>query len=250
MWRRKTLVLFLLSFGVLSFEPYEKYDSFIPLGPSDCEIIHHNAYVLCYNEKHEQANWVSYMLTGNMCSDGQVKRSNSFYADQLVTTGSALPDDYKGSGYDRGHLCPAGDMKFSEQAMKESFFMSNMSPQVPAFNRGIWKKLEEKVRTWAIENKTLFITTGGLLQDSLPKIGAVNKISVPHYFYKVILDNEDPGKKAIGFLIPNCKSTQTIFHYATPIDSLEKITGLDFFSELPDSIEAKLESEMDTLAWK
>jgi endonuclease G len=252
--------VFLLCLVTFSFTPPNKWqtiqvlddstDLLLPYRVQGCEIIAHGWYVLCYNEKYEQANWVSYLLTEKMCTDGPVKRSSVFYKDTMIESGSASPEDYKASGYDRGHLCPAGDMKFSEQAMKESFYMSNMSPQLPSFNRGIWKKLEEQVRCWAIANKELHITTGGILHDNLPMIGMVNKISVPGYFYKVILDNEGTEKKAIGFIIPNCKVSGTIFNYAVTVDSVEKVTGIDFFYALPDSTETKLEMETDTLLWK
>lgn len=260
--RYKVFVVFLSCLIVLSFSPPKGYNSIplyndstdvevlIPDLVQGCQIVTHHSYVLCYNELHEQANWVSYLLTEKMCLSSTVKRSNAFYADTFIRSGSALPNDYKGSGFDRGHLCPAGDMKFSERSMNESFYMSNMSPQVPSFNRGIWKKLEERVRIWAITNKELHITVGGILHDSLPKIGVANKISVPENFYKVILDNEGSEKKAIGFVMSNKKGSGSIFNYAVSVDSVESISGIDFFYELEDSIEAKLEMRIDTLLWK
>ena len=104
------------------------------------QIVNHLGYSLSYNEKNEQASWVAYELTADQVR-GTVKRKDSFRSDPLIKTGSASLSDYKGSGYDRGHLAPAADMKWSTTAMSESFFMSNMSPQLPGFNRGIWKKL-------------------------------------------------------------------------------------------------------------
>jgi len=246
----KQSVLFLFCLILFSFVTPDDIDILLPQHVNDCEMVSHKNYVLCYNEKCEQANWVCYTLTEQMCANGQVKRSNNFYSDPLISTGSALPDDYKLSGYDRGHLCPAGDMKFSEQSMKESFYMSNMSPQVPAFNRGIWKKLEEQVRVWAVINKELHITVGGILQDSLPTIGKLNKVAVPDFFYKVILDNEGVEKKAIGFIMPNKKLAGSIYNYAVSVDSVEKVTGINFFYDLTDSLEAKLEMHYDTLLWK
>ena len=117
------------------------------------QLVTHLGYSLSYNEKHEQANWVFYELTIDEVL-GSIKRKDQFRADPNIKTGSASLSDYKRSGYDRGHLAPAADMKWSSKAMSESFFMSNMSPQTPSFNRGIWKKLENLVRKWAVENKS------------------------------------------------------------------------------------------------
>jgi len=246
----KQSILFLVCLIWSSFVPSDDIDILLPQYINGCEIVRHKNYVLCYNEKYEQANWVCYVLTEQMCTNGQVKRSGNFYSDPLISTGSALPDDYKLSGYDRGHLCPAGDMKLSELSMKESFYMSNVSPQVPSFNRGIWKKLEEQVRVWAVTNKELHITVGGILRDSLPTIGKYNKVTVPDFFYKVIVDNEGVEKKAIGFVIQNKKLAGSIYNYAMSVDSVEKITGINFFYGLPDSLETNLEMHYDTLLWK
>lgn len=213
-------------------------------------VVQHKAYALCYSESHEQAKWVAYKLTKQMCEHNEEERSDKFKADPLVTTGSALPDDYKKTGYDKGHLCPAGDMSWSEETMRESFYMSNMSPQLPAFNRGIWKNLESEVRIWAKQNSELYVVTAGVLEQDLPKIGTKNKVSVPEYFYKVILDYKEPGYKAIGFLMQNKGSKSPVLESAVPVDSIERVTGIDFFPHLPDSIESYVEAHIDTQLWK
>ena len=133
-------------------------------------IIHHSGYSFEYSEKHEQARWVAYQLTASE-THPIVGRSNHFIPDDHVATGTATESDYKGSGYDRGHLAPAADMEWSETAMRESFYFSNMSPQVKGFNEGIWKKLEEQVRDWAALYDTLYVVTAGVLNDSLRNIG-------------------------------------------------------------------------------
>jgi endonuclease G len=211
------------------------------------EIIQHTGYTLCYNETHEQAAWVAYELTKvemfKVC-----KRTNRFTADPTVTTGSAVDEDYKGSGFDRGHLAPAADMAWSTTTMAESFYFSNMSPQRPQFNRGIWKKLEEQVREWAKENNAIYIVTGPVLKSGLNHIG-IDEVSVPNYYYKVILDYSQPDIKAIGFVLPNEGSTESIQHFAVSIDSVEQLTGIDFFPLLPDAIENKLEQELCLSCW-
>lgn len=128
----------------------------IPTVKTTDEIVKHLSYTLSYNEKHEQASWVAYELT-EAKTHKVVNRTNDFRPDNAVRTSSATNVDYQGSGFDRGHLAPAADMSWSEKAMEESFYYNNMSPQVPGFNRGIWKKLEEQVRQWAIDNKDIYM---------------------------------------------------------------------------------------------
>jgi endonuclease G len=211
------------------------------------EIIHHLGYSYLYNEKHEQAYWVAYELTAAE-TEKAVERSNDFFPDKAVKTGTADNPDYSGSGYDRGHLAPAADMSWSEQAMNESFLFGNISPQLPAFNRGIWKKLEELVRTWAVQNNAIYVVTGPILEDSLKTIGP-NKVSVPKYYYKVILDYEGDDKKAIGFVLPNLSSIEPLKSYAMTVDSVEKLTGINFFSALPKKDQKTIESTICIECW-
>ena len=208
------------------------------------DLITHSHFSLSYVEDHEQAEWVYYKLNPILLK-GSSKRSNNFRVDPKVETGSAEISDYKKSGYDRGHLAPAADMKFSKISMSESFFMSNMSPQKPSFNRGGWKKLESLVRFWA-EDSEIHIVTGGILNKSLNKIG-INGVSVPDYFYKIIFDTYDC--KMIGFVMPNMKITHELESYVKTIDEIETLTGIDFFYDLEDHIENELESEIDLNKW-
>ena len=214
--------------------------------PNDA-VITHLGYTLSYNEKHEQANWVAYELTAEE-TQKTVERSNDFRPDTAVHTGSATNQDYLASGYDRGHLAPAADMGWSLQAMEESFFYSNMSPQVPGFNRGIWKKLEEKIRQWATDNQAIYVVTGPVLEDSLPTIGP-EKVSVPRAYYKVILDYTLPGIKGIAFILPNASSSLPLQDFAVPIDSVESVTGIDFFPAIPDNKEKAIEKTVYISCW-
>ena len=210
-------------------------------------LICHTGYCLSYDERFKLAKWVAYELTLEE-TQGTIGRSDKFKQDPLIIRNSATLEDYKKSGFDRGHLAPAADMKWSLQAMQESFYLSNMCPQDKSFNRGIWKKLEELVREWAIVNKSIYITTGPILEEGLQTIGP-NKIPIPKTFYKVILDYTQPEIKAIGFLIPNQGSSFPISTYAIPIDSVEKITHLDFFEKLPDNIENRIEQSVCVSCW-
>ena len=215
------------------------------LPKSEGEIIKHKYYTLSYNEAHEQANWVHYKLYPVFLS-GSTPRTDSFKPDPLVSTKSAQLSDYRGSGYDRGHLAPAADMKYNSVAMSESFYMSNMSPQNPSFNRGIWKRLEEIIREWG-KSFQIFITTAGILSNE--NIGSIgqNKVTIPSMYYKVIYSPEK--NSMIGFLLSNKGSSSEIKSFVACIDSIESITGIDFFHELPDEIENRLESKVNLEDW-
>lgn len=212
-------------------------------------IVEHQYYTLAYDEKNEQAKWIAYILTAENLNNAQFKRRDNFKSDPDVITGSASVDDYKKSGYDRGHLAPAADFTWTKDGLDESFFMSNMSPQEPGFNRGIWKVLEEQVRNWAKSNHKLYIVTGPVIDKRPKKIGK-NKVSVPAYYYKAILDIQEPELKAIGFLLKNEKSSEDVMSFAMSIDQLEEQTGLDFFPLIPDELEEKLEANLNKGLWR
>jgi len=186
------------------------------------------------------------MLTKKRASVS-ITRKDNFRADPLVATGSAQLDDYKNSGYDRGHLFPAADA-WDSNSMNDCFYLSNMSPQIHAFNAGIWEKLETQVRDWAYKLDTLYIATAGILKDGLPTIGT-DSVAVPEYFYKVILCKNGSDISGIGFILQSVNSSQPLKSFAVTIDSVEKITGIDFFPQLADSIESVVESRIDTAKW-
>jgi endonuclease G len=156
--------------------------------------------------------------------------------------------DYKGSGYDRGHLAPAADFSYDDFALSQSFYLSNMSPQNPSFNRGIWKKLEDQVRDWAMENDNIYVVTGPVLNKSFKTIGN-NEVSVPEYYYKIVLDIQKPDIKAIAFLMKNEKSSASLESFVVTINRLESLTGLDFFPTMPDQLENALEESKTTRGW-
>lgn len=212
-------------------------------------IVEHEGFTLNYDEKNEQASWVAYKLEKSNLDRARFKRKDNFREDPLVRTGSATLSDYKKSGFDRGHLAPAADFTWSEKALDQTFFMSNMSPQVPAFNRGIWRNLEEQVRDWTRENGMLYIVTGPIISDRKQRIGS-NKVVVPKSYYKVVLDIQEPDLKAIAFVMKNEKSDEDLLDFAITIDRLEEITHLDFFPSLPDEMERKLESSINVPSWK
>ena len=214
----------------------------------ESKIISHFSYTLNYNEMHEQASWVAYRLTGLKLQNPITNRIDNFRTDPKIITGSATLSDYKGSGYDRGHLAPAADMAWSEKAMSESFYLSNMSPQVPGLNRGMWKDLEARVRDWSMVNEELYVYTGALIRPGYKSIGT-NKVTVPQWYYKVIVDVHPPELKAIAFIMPNRKPQKSMQEFVVTIDKLEEVTGLDFLSALNDAQQSKLESSYDLSKW-
>ena len=218
---------------------------------SDHQIRKFENYTICYREQYEQPEWVAYELTKDELTK-KAKRTNDFRPDPKILTGSAELSDYRRSGYDRGHLAPAADFAFSEKAMSETFFLSNMSPQVPEFDQGIWQKLESKVRTWATRFGSVYVVTGPVLEkpaEQYASIGA-NKVSVPQYYYKVILARTKKSVSGIGFILPNKRCDDSIWNYAVTIDEVEKRTGLDFFPLLDDETEATTESSLNLSLWK
>lgn len=226
------------------------HDRMLPATNGDSQIIVHQNYTLNYSEADEQPLWVAYMLTRKR-TKGNVERTNYFFDDPDVSTGSSSWSDYKGSGYSRGHLMPAGDAKWDTAAMRESFFMSNISPQLKEFNDGIWNKLERKMRHWANIYDTIYIVTGPVLKtdgEQLRKIGHHNKVTVPNHFYKAVYCPSE--HQAIGFLIPHEISEKSLQNFVVTIDQLEDFTGLDFFPELDDTLENSIESSTDLKQWR
>ena len=221
---------------------------FLPEKRKTCQLISRQGYTLCYNEEHEQAEWVAYIITQQRLLQ-RVNRTNNYRSDPAVKTGSATLADYKRSGYSRGHLAPAASMAWSETVMSESFFLSNISPQVPDFNSGIWRILEEAVRREARQHKELVVITGPLLEPNLPTIGS-NRVSIPKAYFKALLDITNPSIEGIAFLLENKSSNKPLKTFASTIDSLESITGIDFFVNLEDHIESRIESSVDMSHWE
>ncbi len=211
-------------------------------------IVEHSYYSLSYNEPFEQAEWVAYVLKKSQLTRDQRKRP-FFIEDPKVKTKSADWRNYKGSGYDRGHLCPAGDRRFSEQAYNETFYTSNISPQDRDFNAGVWNRLELQVRDWARHYNELFIVTGGILEPGLQEIGQED-VDVPRYYYKIIAKGAPNDPKIIAFLFLGKESTKPLRQFTVSVDEIEKRTGIDFFENLPDEVETKLESKVDAGEWK
>ncbi|NUQ23034.1 MAG: DNA/RNA non-specific endonuclease [Saprospiraceae bacterium] len=215
------------------------------------QLVSRRYYSLSYNEDHEQAEWVAYVLKKEQLDMPWEERSDEFLPDPSVKTGSATPDDYRNSGYDRGHLVPAADMAFNKEALQETFYMSNISPQARNFNKGVWRELEELTRDWARKNKQLYVVTGPVLSETPKSTIGDNEVSVPAAYFKVLLDLTEPEVKAIAFVLPNEISYEPLFKFATSVDKVEALTQIDFFPELmPDDLEDQLESTFNIDLWE
>lgn len=203
-----------------------------------CSTVHHTAYSLGYSEAHEQACWVQHKVVRAQLEGVRYERTDDFRSDPRVATGSASPTAYKGSGYDRGHLAPAADFAWSATAMSESFFMSNMSPQVPALNRGIWARLEDAVRDWAREADTLWVISGPVLEPNLPELPS--GVAIPRAFWKVVYD-PTPVPTCAAFLMPQAGYSGSYWDFAVSVDAIEARSGIDLLHGLPDEVEDALE---------
>lgn len=215
----------------------------------NCQLIEHTGYTVCYNHKWNLPFWVAYELTKQEVA-GDNTRSDKFLPDPMVKGNPVVSKDYSNSGYDRGHMAPAGDMKWSEQAMKESFYMTNICPQNHNNNAGDWKDLEELVRDLAAQYGAVYICCGPIVTDHSNTIGDARKIVVPQAFFKVLLRKKaESGWTAIGFVMPNTAGNHPLMTYMRSVDEVEKMSGIDFFCNLPDSIEKKVEADFNISDW-
>lgn len=223
---------------------------YLPSNPQG-SIVQHKFYALSYVEQYELPEWCAYELTAERLHQPWVERTDNFRPDPKVETGSSIPEDYRKSRYDRGHIVPAADMAFSEEAMSETFFMSNISPQEPGFNKGVWRELEELTRDWAKRNQHLYVVTGPVLSQPIKFWIGENQVAVAPSFYKVLLDFNEPVLKAIGFIIPNQTSTERLETYAVSVDEVEQLTGINFFQNLLEpALEKELEANFDVSLWQ
>jgi endonuclease G len=217
------------------------------------EIVKHKNYTLRYEEDYEVPAWVVHKLRGEYTKGRASRGDNQFMPDRKVKNNSALSGDYSGTGFDRGHMVPAGDFKCCQELMTETFYMSNIAPQAPDFNRGIWENIESRIRGWSMRDEELFIVTGPVLRKGLPTIGRYNDVAIPEYFYKIVLfyqPNSEKSARAIAFLLPNeALFGKRMNNFVVPIDEVEKATGIDFFAKLPKEIQTKIEANSNWEAW-
>lgn len=214
-------------------------------------IIHRENYTLSYNTTTNCPNWVAWELSRSEAK-AYGERPDDFFPDRDVPSASRVTTrDYSGSGYDRGHMCPAGDNKFSTKAQNQCFYMSNMCPQDHELNTGPWEELESSCRRWAKREGQIYIVTGPVYSKSkkVKTIGREHKVRVPNGFFKVVLCNRKGAEKAIGFYYANNSSNQTMKGAATSVDKIEEMTGYNFFVNLRDDLEERLEKSYNLNSW-
>lgn len=235
----------------ISRKVYEDLEQPAEINDRNEMLLFKQQYIVSYNIVKLCPTYVCWALTKERV-EGSAKRTDKFMGDEAVSEKIRVEtSDYARSGYDRGHMCPAADNRNSDDAMHESFFMTNICPQSHSLNAGAWKELEEFCRSWVKDYGTLYICCGPIYDKKRPKtIGNRKgiKIAVPDRFYKVIL-YMGRQKQAIGFVYPNEKCDGDIRDYAMSVDEVEKITGLDFFHQMDDKTEKAVEARCNPSSW-
>lgn len=218
----------------------------MPRGLSD-RVVKYKGFTAHFNKQLHIPNCVTYEITVTEAK-GKRERSGNFERDESV---DGCPNwwDYRDSGYDRGHMAPAGDMKWDEKAMNETFFLTNVCPQDPALNAGVWNDIEMKVREWARRDKSLIVITGPIVGNNPKTIGKNMDIAVPEAFFKVIISPNTTPIKAIAFICPNRACGGMLKNYAVSVDEVEKRTGMNFFNALPNDLENRVEATCNLNQW-
>ena len=210
-------------------------------------VLQRTSYVVSYNKQTRCPNWVAWQLTADH-TDGELKRMNNFHEDEDCPRPRATLQDYKGSGWSRGHMCPAGDNKWSREAMYDSFSLVNVCPQDSKHNSGVWNSIEMDCRQWARKYGEVFIVCGPVWTKGKHQTIGPNKVQVPEAFFKVVLRLK-PEPAGFGFITRNNEGTKKRDLYYNSIDQVERITGIDFFPALPDDIENEVEAKADISDW-
>lgn len=217
------------------------------IGDND-KILRRTGYTVCYNADARIPKWVAWRLTADHTMGPYKRGGIKFQEDEEVEEPRATDSDYRQSGYDRGHMCPSGDNKWSEVAQRESFILTNVCPQVHNLNAGDWNEMEQQCRRWAQEYGEIYIVCGPILYNQQHKKIGSNKVVVPEAFFKVVLCMKGTPK-AIGFIYKNAEGNRPKGDYVNSVDQVERITGYDFFANLPDDIEKKAEANADLNDW-
>ena len=219
----------------------EKMEYPAPLQNTNEILLVREGYTVSYNKERKIPNWVAWHLTAAHTKGGNYRDGMDFYEDMEVPSPRATAEDYHRSKYDRGHMCPSGDNKWSEKAQKQTFLYSNMCPQNHELNKGDWNDLEIQCRYWAKQMGDIYIVTGPVFYNGVKHTIGSHKVAVPDAFFKVLLD-DNRKTKAIGFIYPNKPGHKDMNEYVVSVDEVERITGMDFFSMLDDRVEDNVEA--------
>lgn len=213
-------------------------------------ILKKQGYTVQYSLRDGIPCWVSWHLKKENLN-GPVERTDEFLADDEIPSRYRVESyDYKGSGYDRGHMCPAADNKYSEQAMKESFLMTNMCPQNHTLNAESWERLEKACRRWAGRWGDVYVVCGPVFQGHERKtIGKEHEVRVPDGFFKAVLCMQPGKEKSIAFLYANTSQRQTMEGAMCSVDDIEALIGMDLFCNVPEPLQTRIEGSYDLRAW-
>lgn len=235
----------------------------LPTSDIQLESTIHSAMAIGFNCQYKMAAWTFHVLTPDV-SFGNVTRTNDFRPDHSIACPIAVEQDYfikeeksdgsiiyDGFGFDRGHLAPSADFRWSKQALSESYYYSNMTPQRKGFNRESWAEVETLLRRIVDNNpQNYLVITGPILTDTMKVIEkSINKLSIPDYHYKIIADLSSDSPKGMAFLMPNRKCELPANEYVVTIDSIQQLTGLDFFPTLSEKLQKAVEKTSDYSAW-
>lgn len=252
--RKKHITLFVF---VLLLVLYWYYDRAEHHGLQDYELhglpalsqsdvlIEYRGYVVSYNEKYLIPDWVAYELSASETAGSNSREGKNFRQDPLLRRRQAEDSDYRNSGWSRGHMAPAGDFKWSNEAMDETFYFTNCCPQNQALNAGQWSTLEKKVRKWAEKYGNITVVTGPLVGENVYGTIGRNKVVVPDAFFKVIL----AGDQSIAFVMYNRPENENLQRCAMTVDKLEELSGIDFFAGLDNQFEDRIESTVSLRYW-
>ena len=211
-------------------------------------VLTRKGYTVSYNVDNKIPNWVAWHLTSEHV-DGKYKRTGGYQEDTDVPKPRATKEDYDSTRWSHGHMCPAADNKWDKRAMTESNLLTNICPQDRSLNSGLWNKIEQDCRKWAKKYGEVYIVCGPVLLNKEHETIGKNKIVVPEAFFKVIL-RMNPQPSAIGFVVRNNEGKKKRDQFVNSVDDVERITGIDFFSALPDSIEDKVEAYANLEEWR
>lgn len=246
----KFFLLLLSAFSIEIISGQSNFTETVAFSPDrNIQIINHAFYKIGFDVKEKLPAYAYYLLTKEHLALANLERKGSFVKDPLLNQEQACSDDYAGSGFDKGHLVPCEDMSFSEQAMKETFYYSNCAPQTTELNRGEWKVVEELVREWAIDFGEAIIICGPVFKPIMKKMG-VHDIPVPDSYFKIITIHKENQYSSLAFIMPNSvNNLMAPINYTCTIDSIEKVTGLDFFAAFPDNLEEQFENRINVKDW-
>ena len=221
----------------------------LPLKNTSEQILYREGYTVSYNKDNKIPNWVAWCLTADHTSGPYRRPGNAWHEDLDVPEPRATLADYRKSGWTRGHMCPAGDNKWSQDAMYDSFLFTNCCPQDANLNSGDWNQIEMACRRWAEKFGEIYIVCGPILFNKKHETIGPNKVVVPEAFFKVVLClNGKP--KGIGFIRRNSDSSRRNDLYVNSIKEIERITGITFFPSLPKDVSESVKSQANLNAWE